>query len=718
MERLFLDIVNLSAASIWLILAIIAIRFVFRRGPKWINCLMWGLVAFRLVCPLSIESDLSLQPSRQLLDPEEVIYETPQIHTGVSSINSAVNPVLAEKYPVNEAGSINPFHARIAVFSVIWVIGMALMSVYSAISYMMLRRRVFTATQLRKGVKQSENIDSPFVLGIISPTIYVPYSIKGEDLEYVIAHEEAHIRRKDHLWKPLGFLILTIHWFNPFVWLAYILLCRDIESACDERVIKMMGDSDRRGYSRALLYCSIRHRSIAACPVAFGEVGVKTRIKSVMNYRKPAFWIVAAAVIIAFTAAICFLTYPSADALEEPFGHSYRVDEIVHQALQYSFGYTADTAPRYTITSDFHLIAKHGSEDHDEGSFKEYKLSPLRFDDYFKEPNDTYGWINGTLDAEKLRVSTVKSWRLDVQGSDNEVFYYLLLTESGEIYLTYGYDVGSGNAASENGSLIRWVFRLARTDLLACYASDDNNETYIEPAYYPEGADRDHTEFPVGEIFHSGQIRLKADWDTDILVVSEHRYKGSFIEKETHKLEKGKDGSFEINVSINERDGEKAVYYIQGEKGVYVFEIIYTLENEGLSDGMVYVADKCLYMNPLSSSLFIPGQDGIRYVIKDDMFISDASDESAPDHIAQVSEWKWREFPYTDEEWTEMHIPKGFERDHNISEIYSELLYLPMKPGMFLVKADGEIWLVELGSNDKMGTYIWSVLRLVPEQAE
>ena len=205
MERLFLDIVNLSAASIWLILAIIAIRFVFRRGPKWINCLMWGLVAFRLVCPLSIESDLSLQPSRQLLDPEEVIYETPQIHTGVSSINSAVNPVLAEKYPVNEAGSINPFHARIAVFSVIWVIGMALMSVYSAISYMMLRRRVFTATQLRKGVKQSENIDSPFVLGIISPTIYVPYSIKGEDLEYVIAHEEAHIRRKDHLWKPLGF---------------------------------------------------------------------------------------------------------------------------------------------------------------------------------------------------------------------------------------------------------------------------------------------------------------------------------------------------------------------------------------------------------------------------------------------------------------------------------------------------------------------------------
>ena len=149
-----------------------------------------------------------------------------------------------------------------------------------------------------------------------------------------------------------------------------------------------------------------------------------------------------------------------------------------------------------------------------------------------------------------------------------------------------------------------------------------------------------------------------------------------------------------------------------------VFEIIYTLENEGLSDGMVYVADKCLYMNPLSSSLFIPGQDGIRYVIKDDMFISDASDESVPDHIAQVSEWKWREVPYTNEEWTEMHIPKGFEVDHNISEIYSELLYLPMKPGMFLVKADGEIWLVELGSNDKMGTYIWSILRLIPEQAE
>lgn len=716
MERLFLDIVNLSSASIWFILAIIVIRFVFRKGPKWINCLLWGLVAFRLICPISIESELSLLPSRQLLDPEEVIYETPQIHTGVFSINSAVNPVLAEKYPVNETASINPFHAKIAVFSVIWIVGMVVMAMYSALSYAMLRRRVFIATQLRKGVKQSENIDSPFVLGIIRPTIYIPYSLKDEDLEYVIAHEEAHIRPKDHLWKPLGFLILAFHWFNPFVWLAYILLCRDIEAACDEKVIKEMGDSGRRGYSRALLNCSIRHRSIAACPIAFGEVGVKTRIKSVMNYRKPTLWIVATAMVIVLIAAVCFLTYPSADDASEPFGHSYRVDEIAHQALQYSFGYTADTAPRYTFTSDFHLIVKNGSEDHDEGSFKECKLSPLRFDDYFKEPNYTYGWAKESLSADKLRKSTDKAWRLDVQ--DSEIFYYLLLTEKGEIYLTYGYDVGSGNAASENGSLIRWVFRLSRTDMLACYADDEKGETYIEPIYYPEGADRDHSQFPAGEISHSGRIRFKADWDADILVVSEHRYKGSFIEKETHKLEKGSDGFFEIEVSIDERDGEKAVYYVQGEKGVYIFEIIYTLENEGLSEGMVYVADKSLYMNPLSSSLFVPGLDGIRYIIKDDMFISDASNESAPDHIAQVSEWKWREFPYTDEEWTEMHIPKGFERDHNISEIYSELLYLPMKPGMFLVKADGEIWLVELGSNDKMGTYIWSILRLVPEQAE
>ena len=186
------------------------------------------------------------------------------------------------------------------------------MALYALVSYGWIKGRVATATLLRDNIRQSEFVDSPFVLGIFRPVIYLPYQVEPEDLEYVIAHEQAHIRRKDHWWKPLGFLLLCVYWFNPLLWVAYVLLCRDIEGACDEKVIREMGLEDRRGYSTALLNCSVRRRSIAACPLAFGEVGVKERVKSVMHYKRPAFWLVAAALVACGAAAVCFLTDPPA----------------------------------------------------------------------------------------------------------------------------------------------------------------------------------------------------------------------------------------------------------------------------------------------------------------------------------------------------------------------------------------------------------------------
>ena len=313
MESLFLKLVNLSMVAGWLVLAVLLIRLVFRKAPKWIRCFLWGLVALRLICPISIESVFSLIPSAEPL-PQEILYmEAPEVHSGIGVIDTIVNPVLSSTLSPEPGASANPAQIWLFVLAWIWAAGVAAMLLYEQISYLLLKRRVATATLLRENIKQSERINSPFVLGLFRPVIYLPYRVADEDLTYVIAHEKAHIRRKDHWWKPIGFILLAIYWFHPLLWVAYVLLCRDIEAACDEKVIREMGTEDRRAYSAALLHCSVRHRVIAACPLAFGEVGVKARIKDVMNYKKPALGIVLSAVAATIVVAICLLTVPKRD---------------------------------------------------------------------------------------------------------------------------------------------------------------------------------------------------------------------------------------------------------------------------------------------------------------------------------------------------------------------------------------------------------------------
>ena len=333
MEALFLKLVNMSITASWLVLAIIAVRLIFKKAPKWILCLLWGLVAFRLICPFSIESAMSLIPSTEPL-PQEIIYTAePQIHSGVPVIDNAVNPVLESSMTPAELTSANPTQIWSFVLSQVWILGMVLMLGYTLVSYLLLKRKVATAIPLAKGIKQSEYVDSPFVLGIIRPVIYLPFSMEEGDMAYVIAHERAHIHRRDHWWKPFGFLLLSVYWFNPVLWVAYILLCRDIEAACDEKVIKDMEKDERRAYSTALLNCSIHRRRIAACPLAFGETGVKARVKSVMNYRKPAFWVILITLVVSIIVAVCFLTNPKS---EEEDTSGYDLIEMVTSQNGYS----------------------------------------------------------------------------------------------------------------------------------------------------------------------------------------------------------------------------------------------------------------------------------------------------------------------------------------------------------------------------------------------
>ena len=323
MSEAFLKIINMSISAGWLVLAVLALRLILKKAPKWVNVLLWGIVAVRLLCPISIESALSLIPSTQTISPEIMVDHTPEITTGIPALNSAINPIISDSFAPNPGDSANPLQILIPVAANIWFLGMLVLLLYTATSYFSLRRKLRTATILRDNVYQCVAVDSPFVLGILRPKIYLPYQMEGQDLEHVVAHEQAHIRRKDHWWKPLGFLLLTVHWFNPLMWSAYILLCRDIELACDEKVIKEMGNEQRADYTQALVHCSINRRMIAACPLAFGEVGVKNRVRSIMNYRKPKFWIIVTAVVACVAVAVCFLTDPIGTALTK-----WSIDEV------------------------------------------------------------------------------------------------------------------------------------------------------------------------------------------------------------------------------------------------------------------------------------------------------------------------------------------------------------------------------------------------------
>lgn len=332
MNELFLKIINMSISASWLVLAVLILRFVLKKAPKWINVLLWGIVAIRLICPFSFESTLSLIPSAETIPLNIGMDTTPTINSGISAINNAVNPIIGQSNTPMAGASVNLLQITIGIYEYIWIFGMIALALYTAISYWRLRRKVDTAVRYKDNIFQSENVSFPFVLGIIKPRIYLPFKMNGQYLEYVVAHEQAHICRKDHWWKPLGFLLLMIHWFNPLMWLAYVLLCRDIELACDEKVIKELGNEQRGDYTQALVACSVNRRMIAACPLAFGEVSVKERVKSVMNYKKPAFWVIIISVIVCVGVAVCFLTNPKQD--------SYTLRIVVPAGSQEKFVYT------------------------------------------------------------------------------------------------------------------------------------------------------------------------------------------------------------------------------------------------------------------------------------------------------------------------------------------------------------------------------------------
>ena len=448
MNELFLKIINMSISASWLVLAVLILRILLKKAPKWVSVLLWGIVAIKLICPFTIESSVSLIPDSvgsgklisewadnyiddiDIYHPDSIYYDA-AIGAGREPISDGEGGyyVVTKHDQLGEPATIE--NTVIPVLSIVWVAGIILLALYTSISYWRLRSKVDTAVRYKDNIFQSENVSSPFVLGIIKPRIYLPFNMSEQDLEHVVAHEQAHIRRKDHWWKPLGFLLLTIHWFNPLMWLAYVLLCRDIELACDEKVIKELENEQRADYTQALVACSVNRRMIAACPLAFGEVGVKERVKSVMNYKKPAFWIIILAIIACVGVAICFLTNPvSKNTIV--LGANYDIEKVLYAV---TVGDEVSTEPplQYCITADYHLYYQQteGEDWNYLGALTPYKLT-----------NDE---LNGYMPVDDMRKDAKVHQIADayILRVENDNFYLVFQTDDGNTYLAYGWeDVG------------------------------------------------------------------------------------------------------------------------------------------------------------------------------------------------------------------------------------------------------------------------------------
>ncbi len=454
MESLFLKLVNMSISASWLVLAVVVLRFVMKKAPKWMTCALWAMVAIRLVFPFSIESAFSLVPDPDPIPPSVITNHTPIVAPADTPVSSDT-PVISPGTPMlgTQADAISPASIT-ELAATVWIVGVAVLLIYALVSYLLIRRKVAASLHLRENIYLCDYIESPFILGILRPRIYLPSALDQSQWPHVLAHEQAHLHRRDHWWKPLGFAILCVYWFNPVLWLAYILLCRDIELACDERVIRDMDTRQKQDYTTALLECSMPRYLVAACPLAFGEVGVKERVKSVLNYKKPAFWIILIALILCVAAAVCFLTDPVGSNDITP--GVYNIDSTLYQEdLRY------DGVPQYVIAPGQYILHNNnlywddGTTIIADGQMTPYDLSNRELRDYLRVDSwwkTFFHHVPTISDALWLR-------------QDNGSFFVWFQTTNGETYLARGVeDYGERYDWFDDDTLISHLCRLTKDE--------------------------------------------------------------------------------------------------------------------------------------------------------------------------------------------------------------------------------------------------------------
>lgn len=611
MSELFLQLLNMSITAGWVVLGVVVLRLCFRRAPKWISVLLWGLVAVRLLLPFSIESALSLLPSGETVPHEILQAEKPAIQSGIPSVNAVVNPFLQDSFAPAPGNSVNPMQVVTEIAAWVWIVGVAGMMLYFFVSFFLLKRKLREAVWVEENIWACDGVDTPFLFGVFRPRIYLPSFLAEEDAAFVIAHEKAHLKRKDHLWKPLGFLLLAVYWFHPLLWVGYILLCKDIELACDEKVLRELGEQSKKPYSNALINCSTSRKWISACPLAFGENGVKARVKSALHYKKPTLWILIGAILVTSFAAVWFLTDP-------PKG-----GEVIP-----SEGASSESVSVETPSSDNETSLRDPNENEeyveetplDESIVKWFGWQYLAYvkDITLEEyPGKTF-YIGGSLEKRwEIRMRDEEEDHLLFRADQIAGAYFMDLNGDGMRELLIWYTYGASNVSAHVGVydiVAMEKYEAGVRDEYSCWLTEQNGFLYLEVTpcdretplsilgtpvltekngevvidmVAPVAFGEDGTSLPVGN--YSSQLEENEFFWADIWVLTSGRFDwilhpvaSSYDPSGTYKLENGQ------LIAVTDDGKYVLTFYIVGDK------LVYCGENYGnaWTEGTVFVQEE------------------------------------------------------------------------------------------------------------------------------
>ena len=467
LTELFLSVCNFAVTAGWVTLAIMAVRFLLglpylRRIPRRYTVVLWAVVGLRLMIPVSIQSTWSLMPPSVPLTKTLLYDPTPTVQTGIGAWNTVINEAVMPALIPNTGDSVNPLQVWTIIGAWVWMSGVALMLLYMIVSVIRLCRQMRYATKLdgQKCVYESEHVTSPFVLGIFRPKIYLPYGMDEETRSHVIAHERAHLSRGDHFIKPFAFVLLSVYWFQPLLWVGYILLCRDIEGACDERAAKNMTAQERKDYARSLVRCATKSRMIAACPLAFGETGVKQRVTAVLDYKRPTLWVLIAAVVLCAVFAVCFGTNPFSltgmTALVE-----YDPSALVFDNGMFSYVETVESAPSFCVDEDGVLWYRYPTEHAgwmSIGTMKASTPDKNEFAAWFENAVNTDG---SNVPADTLYSQCKSAWRASyVHPATGSIDHYTVMQrKNGDILMMYSFCSADPDGTLRH-EIPRWIFKL------------------------------------------------------------------------------------------------------------------------------------------------------------------------------------------------------------------------------------------------------------------
>lgn len=583
MYTLLPEIVNMTLTGSLVILCVLVARLVLKKAPKICSYALWAVVLFRLLCPVSFSAGFSLlgaldapapaaqQHTVEYISPTIVHDAYPAVEIPVTTIDKTINETL----PQGEEQTVaDPLEFPMAMATAVWLFGMGALAVYSLISLWFLRRRLLGAMHLRENIYLADHIDTPFVMGVLRPKIYLPSTLSESEQDYILLHERHHIRRGDHIFKILSFIALCIHWFNPLVWVAFILSGKDMEMSCDEAVLKKMGGGIRADYSASLLSLATGRRIIAGAPLAFGEGSTKSRIKNALKWREAPAWLKILGAVCCGVVVILCAANPKEEALTapEPFGHTYRVAEVVWGYPTISSTFDPPSIAQCTLTSDYALNVLEGSAWVYPGCFQETELTE-NFDALF-------GFLPAS--GEEYRRNNKNAWKCVVSDAPATGLFYLLEQTDGTLLLAQGYTAGSTHSDQ-----IKWVYRLARADYVTCKVQAKGTTTDLGALdWYSDGSGIDWEALHSTTVYGSASLAFTVEGSPETLIVSEDYYVNHSdedgghpaVKNTTHTLYPASDGVFYLPVERRNNDNEYAVYSISYSEGLYILRVDFPLQ--------------------------------------------------------------------------------------------------------------------------------------------